>query len=481
LITGRQEDGQRHNLVHRGGNFVLVANNLITLFERQAILFQSLELPANDPLLNALDRLNQSAGKELIQLERNGLRATQYVGVIQAGAHLIQILPKIDCDPNGLADAPAGSPSHDRAVISAARNFMHMLRLARRLKLQPQALATLRTSRGTWLEMLTRLFTVELATQLQQGFHQDYVRRDDMLPYVRGRWNIARQFIHQPNLAQGLDVSYDDYSADTLLNRVFRLTVDRLQSVTHDPQNRQMLANLETWLLPVQLPVQLNFADLNRIEFTRLNERFQPAFQLACLFLEGQTVQLLAGGQRAYAFVFDMDRLFEQFVASLLQTHARRILPEGWAGSRTELKGGEPKKYLIQLPNPAEKPLFLLQPDILLKSMGIPLLIIDTKNKALPLKQSYRAVAETDVYQMLAYAIQYRCPNVLLLYPHTFGAVQAAPYCLPIQGTSIRLFVATLDLHQPLERLDRLVQDFRGILDYIYLHEDTRLEVLWPA
>jgi 5-methylcytosine-specific restriction enzyme subunit McrC len=459
----------------------LDAGNIITLFERQANTYQSLGLAANDPLLETMDQLNQSAGKELIQLERKGLRATQYVGVIQAGAHLIQILPKIDCDPDGLAEAPVGTMSHDLAVISAARNFMHLLNLARRLKLQPQALATLRIGRGTWLEMLTYLFTTELMTQLQQGFHQDYVRRDEMLPYVRGRWNIARQFVHQPNLAQGLDVSYDDYSPDTLLNRVFRLAVERLQYVTRDPQNRQMLANLETWLLPVQLPAQLNIADLNRIEFTHLNERFQPAFQLARLFLEGQTVQLLAGGQRAYAFVFDMDRLFEQFVASLLQTQARCILPEAWANSQIELQGGKPKKYLIQHSNPAEKPLFLLEPDILLKSMGKPLLIIDTKNKALPRKQPHRAVAEVDVYQMLSYAIQFRCTNVLLLYPRTLGAVQATPYCLLIEETYIRLFIATLDLHQPLENLDRLVRDFRGILDYIYLYEGTRLEVVWPA
>jgi 5-methylcytosine-specific restriction enzyme subunit McrC len=456
----------------------LAANKVITLFEHQAISYQELGLPANDPLLDTLDRLNQDAGLDLIQLERQGLRATQYVGVIQAGAHLFQILPKIDCDPEGYADAPAGSMPYDLAADSAARNFMHMLSLARRLKLHPQTLATLRTSRGSWLEILTNLFTVELMTQLQQGFHQDYVRRDDMLPYLRGRWNIARQFIHQPNLVQGLDVSYDDYSPDTLLNRVFHLTVERLQFVAHNPQTRQMLANLKTWLLPVQLPTQLNTSDLDRIEFTRLNERFQPAFQLARLFLEGQTVQLLAGGQRANTFVFDMDRLFEQFVASLLQTHSRRIFPEAWSESLIELQGGKPNRYLIQSPNPAENPLFQLEPDIVLKSLDMPILIIDTKNKALPLKQPYRSVAEADAYQMLAYAIQFRCPNVLLLYPRTYGASYSDPYCLSIEGTSIRLFVATLDLHQPLDHLDRLVHDFRGILDYIYLHEGSRLEAV---
>ncbi len=459
----------------------MFVNNVITLFEHQSITYQALGLPVNDPFLEVLDRINQSAGIELIQLGRRQLRATQYVGVIQAGSHLIQILPKIDCDPDGFADAPISSRAHDLAAISAARNFMHLLAHTRRLKLHSQTLASLNVCQGAWLEMLTRLFVVELMAQLQQGFNQDYMRREEMLPYVRGRWNIARQFVRQPNLVQGLDVSYDDYSPDTLLNRIFRRTIKRLQPVTRDPQNRQMLADLEMWLLPAQVQEEFSSDDLNRIQFTRLNERFRPVFQLARLFLEGQTVQLLAGGQRAYAFVFDMDSLFEQFVSSLLQAQSKRIFPNSWADCQIELQGSKSKIYLIQPPNPAEKPMFHLKPDIFLRLLGAPILIIDTKNKALPLRQPYRAVAEGDAYQVLTYALRFRCPNVLLLYPRTLGMAQNIPHCLSIEGTPIRLFVASLDLHQPLERLNHLVQEFQKILECIHMHEVNPVEVVWPV
>lgn len=456
-------------------------NSPITIFERQTIPYQALGLQNNDPLLESLDCLNQNAGKELIRLERKGLRALQYVGVIQAAGRMIQILPKIDCDPDANAEAAVGSASYEKAAASAARNFLHLLIYVRKLKLHNQSLSTLSSSRGAWLEMLTRLFAVELLTQLQQGFHQDYVRREDLLPYVRGRWNIARQFVRQPNLAQGLDVSYDDYLPDTLLNRVFRLAVHSLQHITHDPHNRQMLADLENWLQPVQLLAQVNTADLDRVEFNRLNERFYPIFQLARLLLEGQTVQLLAGGQRAYAFVFDMDRLFEQFVANLLHSHARRILPEDWQESSIEFQGRTTEKYLVQAPVPSEKPLFPLKPDILLGPPGMPRLIIDAKNKALPLRQPHRAVAEDDAYQMLAYATQFRCPNILLLYPRTLNAIATLPQILAVEQTSIRLFVSTLDLHQPLDHLDGLIQEFRGLLYFIHAHTISPSEVVWPT
>jgi 5-methylcytosine-specific restriction enzyme subunit McrC len=456
-------------------------NSPITIFERHAIPYQALGLQSNDPFLESLDRLNQSAGKELIRLERKGLRALQYVGVIQAAGRMIQILPKIDCEPGASAEAAVGSLAYKKAAASAARNFMHLLIHTHKLKLHNQTLAVLNTDRGAWLEMLTRLFAIELLTQLQQGFHQDYVRREDLLPYVRGRWNIARQFVRQPNLAQGLDVSYDDYLPDTLLNRVFRLAVNRMQHITRDAQNRQMLADLDNWLQSVQLLGQMSAVDLDRVAFTRLYERFYPAFQLARLLLESQTVQLLAGGQRAFAFVFDMDRLFEQFVTNLLNTYARRIFPEAWQELFLEFQGGKTKKHLVQPPNPSENPLFPLKPDILIGLPGTPRLIIDTKNKVLPLWQPYRAVAEGDAYQMLAYATQFRCPNILLLYPRTLNAIETLTHVLSIDQTSIQLFIATLDLHQPLDRLDRLIREFRDILEFVHTHEISPLEVVWPA
>jgi 5-methylcytosine-specific restriction enzyme subunit McrC len=452
---------------------------LITLFERQSLPYHTLKLADDDPLLDTLDHVNQSAGRELIRLERKGLLATQFVGVIQAGQHLIQILPKIDNDPNGNADAPVGSAAHNLAALSAARNFLYILAHTRGIKLHHQTVANLRTSRGAWLEMLTSLFVNELMAQMQQGFHQDYVRREEMLPYVRGRWNIARQYSLHPILSQGLDLSYDDYSPDTILNRVFRLAVDRLQRQTKDLQIRRQLTKLESWLLEAQPLIQIGVEELDSIQFTRLNERFLPPFNLARLFLEGQTVQLLHGGQRASAFVFDMDSLFQQFVASLMQNQSKRILPEAWKDSQIELQGSRSNKHLVQPASPAEGPMFRLKPDILLRLSGLPRLIIDTKNKALPIQQPHRAVDAGDVFQMMAYALRFQCSDVLLLYPRTFGGGKKPTSCLLIDNSPIRIYVASLDLHQPLDQLDRIVWDIRMILDSIQPRNVDFTEVLW--
>lgn len=455
-------------------------DRLFTLFEQQSVTYQALGLSANDPLLDALDRLNQKAGCELVRLERSGLRATQYVGVLQVGGYQIQILPKIDCDPAADTNSVAGSDAHSKAATSAAQNFMYLLTHVNNLKLHNQTLSSLRSCRTTWLELLTRLFAIELLTQLQQGFHQDYIQREDPLPFIRGRWNIARQFVRQPNLFQGLDVTYDDYLPDTLLNRIFRLTVDRLLHISHDTYNRRLLSDLECCLQPVQLIPHIDLSELDHVVFNRLNERYYPAFQLARLLFSGQSVRLLAGNQRAYAIIFNMDRLFELFVVSLLQNHARRILPEPLHGLPITFQGGQIQKHLILPPYPGEACIFHLKPDILLGLPSNPLVIIDTKNKTLPLNRAYRAVAESDAYQMLVYATQFHCPNVVLLYPRTLGAVEST-VVLTVTGSPIRFYIASIDLHQPLERLDRLIYELSQVIDVALKHMIPTSEVVWQG
>ena len=452
---------------------------LITLFEQQSIPYQALGLETNDPLLEALDAINQKTGNEIIRIERKGLRTSQFVGVIKAGDYLIQILPKIDYGQDAGAEVVPGTAPYEKAAQYAARNFLHLLRYTEKLTLHNQSIASLSTSRSTWLEMLTRIFAIELLTQLQQGFNQDYVWREEYLQYVRGRWNIARQYSHQPDLTRGLDVSYDDYLPDTQLNRVFCLAVYRLQQITRDAPNRQMLADLESWLRDVQKPTYVSLDILNQVKFNRLNERFHPAFQLARLLLEGLSVQLMAGGQNANAFIFDMDQLFEQFIANIMQTYLHLILPEGWQGMSIEVQSDRTRRYLIQPYPPPDQPMFLMKPDIMIGFHGTPKLIIDTKNKALPIIQSHRGLQESDAFQMLAYATQFSCPNVLLLYPRTCGATKVIPKMLLVDRSPVRIFTASIDLHQPLDRITPIINELSFIIKSVYQQTGIHEEVPW--
>jgi hypothetical protein len=53
---------------------------------------------------------------------------------------VLEILPKIDCDPKGDEDGYIGNPAREIAVNSAAKNFLYMLVYTHRLKFRHQAM-----------------------------------------------------------------------------------------------------------------------------------------------------------------------------------------------------------------------------------------------------------------------------------------------------------------------------------------------------
>ncbi len=92
---------------------------------------------------------------------------------------------------------------------------------------------------------------------------------------------------------------------------------------------------------------------------------------------------------------------------------------------------------------------FLTRPDIIVSRQGVPELIIDTKWKRLATRgeDPKQGVAQADVYQLMAYGRLYRCPQVMLLYPHHDGLSQPeASSAASHRGGDDRLSVATIQL-----------------------------------
>ncbi len=435
----------------------------VTLFEHQWRSYDSLGWGANHPAVNELEQLNESCGEELLRLGRRGLRASHFVGVLRTRFSTIQILPKVDYDPSGNAEAEGGT-TRDNAEQSAARNLLYMLSYTRDLQVREQAVASLLTQSSDWFELLTRLFVSDLHGQMQLGMDRAYVSVEDTLPVMRGRWEIGRQLARRPHVRHLFDVVYDEFSSDTPLNRVFRHVVDRLLPRTQNVESRRMLRDLRDWMSEVgsREPIAAHHLDRAAASLTRLNERFLPAFNVARMFVENEALRLTAGSRDAYAFVFDMNVLFEEFIARFVSRYKQRLLPAAWRTALVEAQSrGNPLYLADRMPN--RRPAFRLKPDLLLKSPeGEPLLILDTKYKRLGTGGGQPSSSE-DVYQMLAYATRLNCPRVVLLYPQPAGAASARVE-YEVKGAHARLLVATVDLHQPLSNPDALIEELRGVL-----------------
>jgi len=435
---------------------------VITLFEHQGRLHKDLGWEPADPTLMRLEQLNEAAGTELLHLGRTHLQATQFVGVVQIGETTLQVLPKIDYDPVGDADARGGSEPFQAAVNSATRNLLYLLSYTRDLPVREQDIAPLLAQRSSWFELLTRLLAVELQRQVKQGLQRAYISFEDTLPVMRGRWQLERQLTRRPHVRHRFDVAYDEFSPDTPLNRVFRCVVEQLLFLSQERGNRRLLRNISKWLVDAARLGEISQAHLEAVHFTRLNQRFQPAFNLARLFLENQALQLTAGKERTFAFMFDMKRLFEEFVYRFISRHRQHILKNGWGDIRLRYQARGRAIYLAER-IPSRKAAFRLVPDILFtRPSGRAVLVLDTKYKELAQNRQQLGISESDMYQMLAYAVALDCPQTLLIYPQRAGS-QAMSTRFATLGHPHLVSAATINLRQRLDHPKGLIQELAQV------------------
>lgn len=425
---------------------------MLTLFEHETKPF-----PWDDHSRAALARLNRAKGDDILLpvFTRDGrpaVRATQYVGVVRLGRETVQVLPKI-------------YRHVDAAKDEAARNLLHLLAVAQDLPIREHALAPLLRRRSDWFEILTHLFTSHLTDAWQRGVIRGYVPcEEDASPTLRGRWRLADQ-LRRPERHQLFAVTFDEFTPDNPPNRVLRFVVERLWTLTRDADNRRALSTLRAWMDEVTLPPSVSLADAQPLGLARLHLSYAPLLALARLFLDGGSLQLSGGGHETFAFVFDMNRLFESFVFRFLQRHRAALLPAALSECALLPQTSGAAKPLARRDG---QPVFRLAPDLAFRAPdGAFSLLLDTKYKALTPADRAAGVAQSDLYQMYAYARRYECPRILLLYPQTSGMAAPLRVRFDLEGGGT-VAAATLDLGVELgkpEGVGQLIDEVKDILE----------------
>jgi len=437
-----------------------------TIFEHEKISFKELGIEHDHPLLSQLEQLNIHAGDDLVTIGRDFLKASQYVGILKTRNINIQILPKIDFLEHTSGFAQDTMSRNASAVRTAAINLLYLLSYTHNLPVKAIEQAALITQSGEWFELLTRIFATELHELMSGGLSRSYILREENLPLLRGRWEIEKQLRRQPHVRHRFDVTYDDYSPDTPLNRLFRFISQRLLHITNDHLNQTLLCDLLEWLQNVEHLETIDAIQIDQITFTRLNDHFRPPFNLARLFLELGVMQFESGSTQAYAFVFDMNQLFERFVTRFIERHRHLILPAKWADIQILPQSHGYIRYLAERAS-NNKRVFQLKPDIIFSHfMKKPDLIIDTKYKQLDRGSRRLGITEGDFYQMVAYITRLDCEKVILLYPRSFGMMPVIESFYLIERDAV-IYTADINLHWPIRDYCVLAKEMRKIFEHV--------------
>jgi 5-methylcytosine-specific restriction enzyme subunit McrC len=286
------------------------------------------------------------------------------------------------------------------------------------------------TAEQDFVPALAIAFAATASRALAPGVLQGYRVVEESLPTLRGRFREADQLRRRVGLKLPLEVRYDDYSIDIPENQILGAAVDRLQRMPAVPNNaRRALHRLAH-----------AFADVTRLTpgaplphttSNRLSTRYGPALRLAHLVLAGQGIEYDAGSVRAAGFVFDLNKVFEEWLTAVL----REAITTGYGGTVTV-------QHPMHLDEHANVD---MRPDITWWQHHRCLAVVDAKYK----KTSGASPPNADLYQMLAY-----CTALGLREGHLVYATDHEPrreYSLT--GSGIRVVAHGLNLAAPLDEL----------------------------
>ena len=323
------------------------------------------------------------------------LSAQQYVGAVQIGNLTVEILPKVE----GI----------DGTLMR--RNLVAMLAVVLDLEISEGDIARVSTQRHGILEILIRLFCDKLFAQVHRGLVRRYEPRAENLSVMRGRIGITEQIRLNAANPERLHCRFEEFQEDNPLNQILKACVRLLLKSSRELSNQRRLGEL--------LLVFEGVSDVSRstlpwhlIRFDRLNQRYEPSFKLAELFLKSTPPDVSGGSVQGFSLFFEMNTLFEEYIGRI----ARRVFrPDGF---KVVLQG--PQRYLTY-DETTEREAFAMKPDVVGLKGNDAAWIIDTKWKELSKEEAKEGVAQGDMYQMYAYSNRYACSDVVLLYPHHEG------------------------------------------------------------
>ena len=338
--------------------------------------------------------INTTELHKYFTLDWKDLKAKQYCGILNFDNQDFYILPKIT--------------NHNNE--QNLNIFIYMLMYAYDVKLfnEDTSLSENLKSNNI-LEVFVQMFASNLLAELKKGMYKEYITMQDNLPVLKGKYLINENLKY--NFTKNkIYCEYDEFSPNNSLNQFFLYAVKYLQKFV---KNKKLLKQCEL-IFDEVVYRQIDIDKLDGIYFNRLNSRYKTSFEIAILLLK-QSIPLFSQDKKSFAFLFDMNVLFEKFIA--------RIVKE--LDSNAKIQNSDNFENLI------------LKPDIILDNQ-----IIDTKYKKI---KSIEDIKQSDKLQSFAYGVNYRVDNVMLLYPRHLDEIK---YDLILGKESmINLKIRTIDLN----------------------------------
>lgn len=349
--------------------------------------------------------------REFLSLGWQYVQAKNYIGVIRLPSGFqIEILPKI-----------AGDEQNLRGLV------VEMLRTLKDFSNKKFLNAEIDTSRLNLYEIFIILYLEMVSYLVKRGLKSSYILREENLNFFKGKLlineNLRRNFAHKEKFF----VSHDEYNLNRPEHRLIKSTLIKLLHTTQDNKNFKLTRRLLNDFDSVE-PSRNYHKDFAEILIDRTNNNYKIVVEWTKIFLQGKSFTSFAGKNDVVALLFDMNKLFEAYVAFYIKKYF----------SNAKIQARE--KFLFD-----NSTNYALKPDIIIKN-DVETIILDTKWKF--------EVTAADMYQMLAYAKKYGAKKIFLLCPPN---VEENFY--RTEDFEVKIFA--VDLFNIKSAVDKLIEDIK--------------------
>jgi 5-methylcytosine-specific restriction enzyme subunit McrC len=323
------------------------------------------------------------------------IKSNKYVGVIHFEGKTINLLPKIFYK---------GENPKNNEVNAINKHILWWLSYCRKLKF-PNYLSGLNSEKADFFEILIYLFSKYTRELLNSSIYQKYTDVNEELSFVKGRINFNAYL--RDNLSKGrnhkISCEYDTFQMDNDFNRCVKYVSKLLVSITKENQSRRYLNDI-LFILDEVEDINVSSDTMKRMKFNPMFSSFETIRDYCVLFLDNSVSFNYKNDLKLFAFLLPMEYVFEDFIFGFIDKEIDEVKAKSQVGS----------KHLDVEEN------FKLKPDLKL-FFDNRSIVADTKYKIVYAdeKDTKKGISQTDLYQVLAYAVRFKVNEIVLYYPNT--------------------------------------------------------------
>ncbi|RIZ67199.1 MAG: restriction endonuclease [Methylococcales bacterium] len=365
-------------------------SKLIRVFEHQSIkLGDEVDgVTFDEASLKTLQKhYGSDKGVPYYSLTNNGVKFNEFVGVIQVGNTVIEVLPK--------ADKTNDDKNYWQDIL------VKMLSAVGLFDIQSTSDSSLKLKSNSILDLYFALFIKEVEYLLHSGLAKQYRKKEGNVTALKGSIQFAKHIQQNLTHQERFYVRHTTYDVEHKLHFILYKTLRLLKQINTNAELHSRIGVLLLYF-PEMPDIKVTEATFDTLVFNRKTQPYKKAIGIAKLLLLQYHPDVITGRHNVLALMFDMNVLWEKFVYVSLRKYKPAHVTVSAQTTKSFWSSSDKGKYSS------------MRPDIVIKgSTGC--VVLDTKWKNI----NGSSPSSGDLRQMFVYHKYFKANRVALVYPGT--------------------------------------------------------------